>query len=370
MYIKQIKLHNFRNLEDTTVVFAKDKNVFAGGNAQGKTNLAEALFVCLQAKSPREMHLQNLIRFGSEAFSLTATLTNETQFPQSITLIKKAGAPLSITLNGEKLQYKKELSSLMPAVFFSPQDLNLVSDYAQRRRAFLNTSISFFSSQYARILKEYERALHLRNKAIKESIYTDAMLDIYDEVLARYCLYLGKMRENFILSLNEKAKDIYAFISSHGSDEGMLHLVYRTNWQHVLSPNMNEQQKKQALLALFYRQRAGDKKTASSALGVHGDDIEIFVNARNARTFASQGQKKCAALAMKTAVASVMKEKTGENGVIFLDDVLGELDETRQRRVLEAFAQNQVFITTTNPRILSLQGDAKIFQIKNGKILT
>lgn len=364
MEIVKLTLKNFRNLHEQSATFAPGINVIFGKNAQGKTNLAEALFLCLNALSHRESKFLNMVRFDETFFFLEAAVKEKGFCPDTVRLEWDARRGAKVLLNGERVRSKKELSLLMPAVFFSPEDLSLVSAFAVKRRGFLNTSIAFFSEQYARILKEYYRVLHLKGAMLKKAYPDETLLDVYNTYLAKYCLYLGEMRESFLSSLNKKAACTHAYLAAGDENEGELLLTYKTDWRAPLKSPPTQKELEELMKSAYSEER----RTGSVKYGIHTDDFDITLKSVRAKTFASQGQKKCAALSLKAALSTMMQEKADTPAIIFLDDVMAELDEVRQKRVLELFKENQLFITTTSKDILSLCEGAHILTIEQGKI--
>ena len=352
MQVKKINISGFRNIDNIEIMPDNQMNVIFGENAQGKTNILEALWLFTGAKSFRGSKEQNFIGFNKENAKnslLFKALGVENEAQMCF------GEKREAFLNGKKLSSPSSLAGSFNAVVFCPDDLSLVRDGPDKRRRFLDIAIGGLYPNYIEILRSYTRAVQQRNQIIKESRYDGSlsvMLDVFETEIADMGSKIIKYRNEYIKTLNQYVSRIYNSLS--GGKEEMLS-VYVANVCDIM------------LADELKKARSVDIYTGTTSVGPHRDDIEFNINGNSARSYGSQGQKRSVALSLKLAQAEVIKEISGEYPVCLLDDVMSELDTTRQNYILNHIRDWQSFITCCDPaNVKELQG-GKLIKVKNGK---
>ena len=369
--------NHFRNLKDTIFRPGPGVNVLFGDNAQGKTNLIEAIWLFTGARSFRGSKDQELIAFDSDSARLSLSfsahgLQNEARL--SFSGSKKA------ELNGVTLESATAFSGRFCAVVFSPDHLNLVKDGPQQRRRFLDLAISEILPRHASALAEYRELLRQRNALLKDVTAHSELfdtLDVWDAQLARAAARIVFTRLRYLARLKMRAAEIYSGISSKpGSDA--LQEEFSLSYEpagglsfSVALENAHEAvaEIQRQLSGLLAEQRGGDIDCGYTRGGPHRDDLNISVNGVDARLYGSQGQQRSAVLALKLAEAAVLKETIGEPPILLLDDVMSELDRYRQRYILNSIGGCQVFITCCDPAGLDGLDGGSVFKIIGGQIL-
>lgn len=368
MRINELRLEGFRNYGDQRLIFDSDCNVIYGENAQGKTNLLEAIVYLSCGKSPRTHTDRELIGFERDYARLTGQIfSRERDFVTEITLqrIKRR----QMTVNGVTAKNAAALSDVLHTVFFAPEDLFLIRDGAAARRQFMDLSLSQLRPRYAEALAEYNRLHGHKTRILRDSEEHPSLLDTLPDFNRRMCqvgAVLIHYRARFCRALAEHARQAHAECSG-GREE--LSLIYQTV-KTVKDPFADLAVIAAALAAHQKEHYTAELASRTCLSGPHKDDIEVLVNGRNARQFSSQGQVRTAALALKLAEREIHKNTFGEYPVMLLDDVLSELDPRRQEYVLNRIAGGQIFITCCeNDRLDALVG-GKVFHIHGGEVVT
>ncbi len=353
MTVKKLSLKNFRNLLDVEIVPDENMNVFCGPNAQGKTNILEAIWLFTGAKSFRGSKENEFINFEKEEARIKLEfLRGGVINDEELHIAERRKA----FLNGNALSSPGALAGNFCAIVFSPQDIALVKDGPSVRRKFLDTAIFQIYPKYVDILKKYTRAVQQRNAAIKDLYYhadLASLIDVFDGEIAENGAKIIEYRKKYIDLLKETVPKIYYGIS--GKKE-QLEISYNCNCSAEF---------------LFERLKANrreDMRSGVTSVGPHRDDIELTINGASARLYGSQGQKRSVALSLKLAEAEILSNKTGERTVALLDDVMSELDPTRQNYILNHIKGWQVFITCCDPSNIENLSAGKIFNVKNGEI--
>ncbi len=354
MIVKNVKIDNFRNINDIYLEFDKEINVICGENAQGKTNIIESLWLFSGAKSFRNTSDSSFIKFGEERAKIKAEYkflgvenTAEIIFGEKNTAF----------LNEKKLPNTSSLASLYNAVVFSPSDLNLVTDGPAFRRRFLDTAIGQLYPNYIEILRGYTRAIMQRNKIIKDYRYDKTlvvMLEVFEKEIVDFGNKIINYRKRYIDLLNNYVKDIYFGISCQKEE---INLEYFSKNKEILTQTALE------------KARENDIFTSTTSIGPHRDDILFKINGISARSYGSQGQKRSVALSLKLAGAEVIKKVSGEYPICLLDDVMSELDEGRQNYILNHIRSWQSFITCCDTSNIKNLKSGKIITIKNGGVV-
>lgn len=353
MWVKSLKLQNFRNFETLFLDRFEERNVIYGENAQGKTNLLEGIWLFTGAKSFRGAKDEAFVRFGTDGAKNEMTFLADGIENEAVLQIKEHRFA---ELNGIRCKTPAALAGSFSAVVFSPADLSLVEDGPAVRRRFLDTAIGMLFPSYIACLRDYVKALTQRNKIIKEYKYDPSltvMLDVFEEELALSGAKLITARKKFCESIKKYLPGVYEGISC---GKETLEADYVCG--------CGEDDLKERLL----RSRKEDMITGATSVGPHRDDLSFFINGISARNYGSQGQKRSASLAVKLAQAEVIKEKRGELPVFLLDDVMSELDPGRQNYILNHIKGIQSFLTCCDPTDIQNLKEGKVIKIQNGSV--
>ncbi len=349
MKIDGIEIENFRNIEHLQTPF-EETNIIYGENAQGKTNLLEALYLFCGARTFRKAKDFELKRFGTEQAKIKIDFENS---------IRKETAEIVIrdrreaTLNGIKQKSPVDLSKEIKVVMFSPDHLNLIKEGPRERRNFADTALCQLKGGYRNVLNEYNRALKQRNSLIKNSIRDpkqNEMLPVWDETLCENGAKIIYQREKYLEALSPIVKSIFFGISNNREE-------IEIGLQSEIEDRSSIGAIKDQLLEKMQENAEKDVITGTTNAGPHRDDIEILINGKSARLYGSQGQQRSCVLALKLAEAQLLSEMTGEMPVALLDDVMSELDGGRQEYILNNIKAGQIFITCCDlSAVLRLKG--------------
>ena len=367
MRINKLTLEGFRNYRGQTLEFDPACNVIHGENAQGKTNLLEAMVYLSCGKSPRTRTERELISFdGGEARIIGEIYSREREFITDITL--RAGSRRKMTVNGVAAKNASELSEVLHTVFFSPEDLFIIREGAAARRRFMDQSLCQLRPRYARALAEYHRLYEHKTRILRDREENPgllAMLPDFNEGMCRMGAILIHYRAQYC-----RALDGYA-APAHGDCSGgreKLKLRYETV-KTVVDPFAKTEDIAQNLREHQESHYHAELASGLCLSGPHKDDFLVEVNGRSARQFCSQGQVRTAALCLKLADREIHRSAVGEYPVMLLDDVLSELDPRRQEYVLNRISGGQVFITCCeNDRLDRLQA-GRLFHIRSGEVV-
>ncbi len=360
MLIKSIKLDNFRNYQKLNISLAPGLNVFIGNNAQGKTNLLESIYYCSIGKSTKTSRDKELIRWGENTSKVKIEVQKEF-YQSSIEVITRDKEKKSIMINNIPIKRIGELMGELTVIFFSPDEIRLIKDAPQDRRRFMDIDISQLSRNYFYLLCRYDKVLNQRNKLLKFTKDYEALKDaisIWDEQLSDIASKIIFYRIDFINKLSKPARDIHHFITN-GKEE------LKVTYQGVTGGNVEEIKAKlqKGLIDNLHK----DYDLGYTTLGPHRDDLKVIINDIDIRSFGSQGQQRLATLSLKLAELDLFKQERNETPVLLLDDVLSELDDTRQRNLLKIIGSTQTIITGTKYDYPLTQND-KIFYIENGSV--
>lgn len=334
MKVISLKTADFRNLRDAQTFFCDGVNVIYGDNAQGKTNLLEAIWLFTGAKSFRGAKETDYCRFSAQNSRCTLSFyAGERQQ----TAVLQYGAQKEASLNGVSLASPAKLSGKFSAVVFSPAHLSLVTEGPNERRKFLDAMLCQIKPRYAAALAAYQKAVGQRCALLRDLKYNrdlESLCDVFEEAAASSGAYLVEQRRKYTAYLSPIVGEYYGGISQ-GKEE--LALRYQTTG--------GETWQKDALLAALKESRKEDLLTGNTSVGPHRDDLELLISGVSARAFGSQGQQRSAVIALKLGEAQTLKAFIGEEPVILLDDVMSELDTARKQYVLNRLSDRQVFIT-------------------------
>lgn len=357
MYVKKLKLINYRNYENLEIDLGRHVNVFMGNNAQGKTNILEAIYYCSFAKSHRTSRDKDLINWSKEV-SFISISVGRSRIDKKIDInILKDGKKV-IKVNSIKINKIGELFGNFNVVMFSPEDLKIIKDSPGVRRKFIDMELCQLDSKYYYNLVQYNKVMNERNIVLKNRNLDLDILDIYDIQLANFGSYVIERRLSYLSSLNKYSEDIHNEITS-----GKEKIEFKYNSTIKNSDNIQEN---------FYEtlrsNRKSDLDRGITSHGPHRDDFSVYINNVDTKSFGSQGQQRTAVLTMKFASLRIIKEITGEYPVLLLDDVLSELDLNRKKYVLSSIGEIQTIITCTGIEDLNdyLDNNSKLFKVKEG----
>ena len=365
MKVNSLCLDNFRNYNHFFIEFDRDINILIGSNGQGKTNLIEAIYLLSVGKSFKTHINKQMIMFDCEFAKVKGEVTSNNKL-RSLEMI--LGSDFKRAKIDDQDIYKiSEYVGLLNVVVFVPDDLYLIKGSPNNRRRFIDLELSKISPIYVFNLSKYNNLLKERNKYLKilnqKNRDGDEYLEVLDEQMARLQVEVIKKRIDFIKNLNQKVTSIYNLIAKNDNEK--ISLRYRCFLKQELTY--------ENILALYKKNHQRDIRYMQSHLGIHKDDLKIFMNGNAADLFASQGQQRTIVLSLKIALIELIKDEIGEYPVLLLDDVLSELDEARKNMLLDILNQKiQTFITTTSIDGINHQivEKAKKIYIKGGKEAT
>lgn len=367
MIVKGVTLDFFRNYVHLEACFHPRVNVIVGENAQGKTNLLEAVAYLSSVSSHRARYDREMIQFGVDSAFLKGEIFSRGR-DYTLEANLSRGARRQLYSNGVRLKTAEELSGLLNTVLFCPEDLYLIKEGAAARRRFLDDCICQLRPRYAAALTEYRKLHEHKTRILRDSEEKPSLLDTLDDFslrMAQCGAILIHYRAHFVKRLRQVAPAIHADCS--GGRE-RLELRYETV-STVTDPEAQPRELLPQLLAHQEAHRAAEIASRQCLSGPHKDDVAVDIDGNPAKSYASQGQTRTAALALKLAARDIFQQDTGEWPVLLLDDVLSELDARRQEFVLNRITAGQVFITCCEEEKLAQLREGKAFHIKNGVLV-
>ena len=387
MKIKSIILENYRNYKNLELDFDESRNIIIGENAQGKTNLIEAIYLTAFAKSFRTNNTAELVMFGEQNGRVSTDIISE-DIDKNINIIIRSDGKKMIKKDGKIIRKTTELLNNVVVIIFSPDDLRIIKDSPERRRSFINRELSQIRPRYYEVFKRYNEALKQKNAILKgyfnikkktftradnlslneispydnSKQYNEEMLDVFDRQLADYGYEIIRYRKEFVDMLSSEASEIMNKISG-GREE--LKIQYKTSCDFITGTEGRE-----ILFKQFYHNRDKDIYNGYATLGPHRDDIEFFINGKDAKKYGSQGQQRTIALSLKFAEIRIAKQILDEAPVLLLDDVLSELDLDRQRFLVSEIDDVQLFITSAelNEEVIKALRGGTLFRIEEGTV--
>ncbi len=334
MIIKSLELSNFRNYEHLNIQLSPNVTIFYGNNAQGKTNILEALYVACTTKSQKGSRDRELIRFN-ESEAHIRLMVDDDSISRRIDMHLKDKGQKGVAIDGIPIKKAAELYGLMNIISFSQDDLGIIKEGPSERRRFCDMELCQLDKLYMHNLAGYEKALEQRNNLLKQLSFNPELkdtLDIWDDQLVSYGKYIIEKRNLFIEDINKIAFEIHKTLTS-GNEE--LKIGYL--------PNVSVEEFKDVLLT----NRDKDILLKTTSIGPHRDDMVFMLNENDAKKFGSQGQQRTSALTLKLSELELVKQNKKKNPVLLLDDVLSELDRNRQTKLLENISGVQTVITCT-----------------------
>lgn len=360
MYIDKLILKNFRNYDNLEIELSRGVNVFTGDNAQGKTNILESIYYCSLGKSHRTNKDKELISWNENyAYIKLQTIKKRLNKTIEVKILKEGKK--AINVNSIKLKKISELIGAFNVVIFSPEDLKIVKDSPAYRRKFLDIELSKLNSRYYHNLVQYNKILDERNSLLKNfNGEGNDIIDIYDIQLSKFGSEIIKERLKYLIKLNAEGKKIHDAITS---SKESIYFKY-------ISDVKNTSDIEESILNSLKLNRKRDLFKKNTSVGPHRDDFLIEINGIDTRSFGSQGQQRTAILTIKFASLNIIKDEIGEYPVLLLDDVLSELDTSRQKFILNSIIDVQTIITCTGINEIKkyLKEEYKLFVVKGGKI--
>ena len=334
MIIKSLELADYRNYETLKLQFDKKTNILYGDNAQGKTNILEAIYVSATTKSHKGSKDKEIVNFEKEEAHIRTYIEKENVETRVDMHLRKSKSK-GIAVDGKKLKKAADLLGLCNVVFFSPEDLGIIKNGPAERRRFIDMELCQLDSIYLYNLNNYNKIVNQRNKLLKDMYMNPDLketLNIWDMQLVSYGSKIIERRRIFVDQLNEIIYDIHKKLSG---DKEELRIVYEPNVEvEDFEKSMRDRQDR-------------DIRAKMTTVGPHRDDFSIMVGQVDIRRFGSQGQQRTAALSLKLSEIELVKKITKDSPVLLLDDVLSELDSSRQNYLLNSIGDIQTIITCT-----------------------
>lgn len=359
MYIENIKLSNYRNYDDEFIEFNNKINIIYGNNAQGKTNLIEAIYLCATSKSHRFSFDKELIKIGEKEGNIHLSF-NKNDISESIHIQLNKNNKKKIAINKIELKKISDLFGSIHVIIFSPEDLGLIKKGPKERRRFIDFELSQLNPIYMYYLSHYYKVLKQRNKLMKtnnKKTDEEVLIDVWDLELIKYGIKVIEMRKKFIDELKPIIRKKHYFLSGKKEKISIKYNQNTTikNYKNELKVN-----------------RYKDKIKGTTSVGPHRDDIDFIIDNMNIKKYGSQGQQRTAALALKLAEIDLVKKKIEDTPILLLDDVLSELDSNRQKYLMNHIKEIQTFITCTeldNFKEIEKKKDISFYKIKNGELI-
>ena len=366
MIFKRIQLENFRNYGSLSLDLDEKLNLFLGENAQGKTNLLESLFIMGMGKSFRTNNDKEMIGFGGERARAEAVILDDGGREVCVDITYSKEGKL-IRVDGIKLDRTIDLLENVYVVIFSPDDLKIIKDGPDNRRRFLDRELCQIKPVYYSDLGSYKKVLKQRNMLLRQNCSDRDLFDVFDESLADYGTRIVVERTAFVKRIEEISKRIHSDIS--GGRE-VLSVSYETKID--TDPSVSTAVRKEAYKELLKKSFDSDLQKGYTGFGPHKDDLRLEIDGVDIRLYGSQGQQRTASLSLKLAEIGLITTENGKNAVLLLDDVLSELDQSRQRYLIEAMSDVQIFLTATGIEepLQRMLPAGKSFFVSGGNVLT
>lgn len=362
MKINTIQIENFRNIEAMSLTF-DNTNIIYGENAQGKTNLIEAIYLFTGAKSFRGAKDSELIRFGTDFSRLNIEFEGKQRQQTASIQIKNRREAI---LNGVPKSSASALGDEIKAVIFSPAHLSMVQDGPAKRRKFIDLALCQIKSGYKKLLSDYNRCLIQRNMLLKDIAagkMNTEMLYVWNQNLIKTGAKLIYQRSKYVEALQEPAEKIHEGLSAN-QEKMTLEMAGSFSYK-----NKSVEELENAFREQLEESLQEDLSLKTTAIGPHRDDMEIKINEKSVRKYGSQGQQRSCVLSLKLAEAEILRRMTEEEPIALLDDVMSELDENRQDYILNHMKNMQLFISCCDANTVLRMKKGKTFQIQNGGIL-
>lgn len=368
MYAKRASVKNFRNIKEAEVDFCPGVNVLVGENAQGKTNLLEAIFFASVGRSFRAANIGEMISFGEKNAEISIDYKrDERDRDDNLTIKLFTDKKKIVEKNNLRVERMSDIVGSFRAVLFCPEHLSLIKDGPAERRNYLDIAISRISPKYIHSLQRYSYFLKQRNALIKTAYSNraafDATVELWSEKMAEEAALISRMRLEFVRRVSGLVENY--FLEMTGEREHT-EFIYKGNASLDEEKYFYADAVKAKYLELLMSSHDREIALGATQYGIHKDDTDIKINGKSARIYASQGQQRSLALAMKLAEGEICREEFGDYPVFLFDDVLSELDETRRDYMVLHSANKQVIISTCESEFIKkMQAEKRIF-VKNG----
>ena len=366
MRLYNLQIRDFRNYEALSLDFSPEVNLIVGDNAQGKTNLIEAIGYLGSGKSFRTQRANELVRIGADFAEISGTVFSQEREQSLRWLLFPGNRPKQLFCNGIKKKTAGEISGVLQTVLFCPEDLMVLKTGAAPRRRLADIALCQLRPNYEAALTEYNRILEQKSRILKDRFENPALLEILPEYNTRLCqvgALLISYRARFFEGLGKEAA-IYHGQFSGGREESILSYHTVSTVEDPFAPVSVLTDRLQAHLESHYR---AELESMQCLTGPHKDDFDVTLNGLSVKNFGSQGQVRTAAISLKLAQRELMKRESGETPILLLDDVLSELDAGRQDFILNQITGGQVFITCCEPGRFTKLG--KTIEISRGRII-
>ena len=368
MRIKRLKVENFRNLEKLDIKFSDGVNIIYGNNAQGKTNIIEAIYIFSFGKSFRANRDIELLKFDKEYFLSNIEIMKKDRELEMDFGFDKISNKKMIKVNGVIQKKISDIIGKLNVVVFKPEDIKIVTDAPSVRRKYIDYLISSISKGYLENITKYKKVLEERNNLLKEikiklkgnrvlEKNDEDFLDVYDKLLSKLNCEIYNERKRVIEKLNDYIYGIHLKLTENYINNEKLHIKYVSNVEEDIQKMYNN----------LIKSRLNDINKGYTSFGIHRDDYIISINSLDVSIYGSQGQKKSSIISLKLSELKVIEEVIGEKPVLLLDDYMSELDERRRLKFLDIIEDIQIIITTTHK--ISIDGkENTYFYVDNGKI--
>lgn len=366
MFCKKIEVSDFRNVEHAEVTFCEGVNILIGENAQGKTNLLEAIFYASVGRSFRATHTNEMIRFGAAAADVSLDY-RDAKRDQNLHIRLFRDRRRLVEKNGLKMDRMSDIVGSFRAVLFCPEHLSLIKDGPAERRNYMDVAISRMYPMYMHSLQTYHSVLKQRNALLKQAVFDrrsfDATVELWSERLAEEAAVIAEARLKFIRRANGY---VAACFSEMTGDREQPTMVYDGSSGQNEEEYLDREATKKKYMELLMASHDREIAAGATLWGIHKDDLDIRLNGKSARIYASQGQQRSLALAMKLAEGEICREEFGDDPVFLFDDVLSELDASRRDFLIRRIKDKQVILTTCESETLFSLDDARIIRVENG----
>ncbi|MCI8309337.1 MAG: DNA replication/repair protein RecF [Clostridia bacterium] len=354
MYVNNVSLENFRNYKNQKINFCNNINIIYGDNAQGKTNIIEAIYLCCMGKSFRAKKDMDLIKFNEKNAIVNVEFVKADREGE---ITFKIENQKTFFINGVKQSKVSDIIGKINCVIFTPDDIEIVKGGPDKRRKFIDMMISSLRPKYIYLLNDYKKIIEQRNNYLKQIVNCgkpQEMLDIWDEQLAEISSKIYDYRNNYVEKIKEKLYSIHKMITDCGNQYEDIKIKY-----------ISSGSSKEIFLENIRKSRNIDIQRGYTGVGVHRDDIIIYINHKPVASFGSQGQQRTVVLSLKLSELKIVTDEIGDSPILLLDDFMSELDEKRRTILLEKIKENQVIITCTD-KIDIESKNKKIYFVENG----
>lgn len=355
MWVKELSLRNFRNYNNLNLKFEKGVNYIQGNNGEGKTSLVEAIGLLPLCKSIRQSEEKDIIKINEDFLSVEALI--ESEHEEKLKIVISTNGKM-IESNGVEVKRVSDIAGIVKVVSFLPRDVELFKELPLKRRKFIDSNISMLNKKYLLCLSEYNKYLNEIRTLIKNNDFDKALLQVLVQELTKRGLFIQKKRREFVSLINQEIKTVASYLENN-----------QTTMELVYCPSILEMEQDkysnfvyQSLLSNL-QNKLGNR---IQILGIHGDDLQFKYNKTDLSTFGSQGQNRLSVICLKLTLFKIMKEKFKSEPIVILDDVLSELDNLHQEKLINLLTRiEQVFITGTS---IQIKDDYTLFTAINNTV--